>query len=130
MEEKEVDRSNALSKAIASLKVHLTSSQKKKMLGLALLIFISAVFDVFGLASILPLVKLATEPSLIHKNNLLQTIYEAGHFNNDKDFLLFTIIAVFLFFAFKTLFGLFVNYLQTKFSTAVAYGITKRQFEK
>lgn len=130
MEEQEIDRSNALSKAIKSLKVHLTSSQKKKMLGLSLLIFISAVFDVFGLASILPLVKLATEPSLIFKNEILSNIFHWGHFSNEKNFLLFVIIAVFGFFAFKTLFGLFVNYLQTKFSTAVAYGITKRQFEK
>lgn len=130
MEEQEIDRSNALSKAIKSLKVHLTSSQKKKMLGLSFLIFISAVFDVFGLASILPLVKLATEPSLIFKNELLSKIYSAGQFTNEKNFLLFVIITVFLFFLIKTLFGLFVNYLQTKFSTAVAYGITKRQFEK
>ena len=130
MEEQQIDRSNALSKAIKSLKVHLTSSQKKKMLGLSFLIFISAVFDVFGLASILPLVKLATEPSLIFKHELLRKIYSAGQFTNEKNFLLFVIITVFLFFLFKTLFGLFVNYLQTKFSTAVAYGITKRQFEK
>lgn len=130
MEEQEIDRSNALSKAIKSLKVHLTSSQKKKMLGLSFLIFISAVLDVFGLASILPLVKLATEPALILKNDILRKIYFTGQFANEKNFLLFVIICVFLFFLFKTFFGLFVNYLQTKFSTAVAYGITKRQFEK
>jgi len=130
MEEREIDRSNALSKAIKSLKIHLTSSQKKKMIGLSILIFISAILDVFGLASILPLVKLATEPSLIFKNKILNDVYYAGHFTNEKNFLLFVIISVFLFFLFKTLFGLFVNYLQTKFSTAVAYGITKRQFEK
>jgi hypothetical protein len=108
MEEQEIDRSNALSKAIKSLKVHLTSSQKKKMIGLSFLIFISAVLDVFGLASILPLVKLATEPSLIFKNEILSKIYIAGHFANEKNFLLFVIISVFVFFLFKTLFGLFV----------------------
>jgi len=84
MQEHEIDRSNALSKAINSLKVHLTSSQKKKMIGLSILIFISAVLDVFGLASILPLVKLATEPSLILKNKILSSIYYAGHFSNEK----------------------------------------------
>jgi ABC-type multidrug transport system fused ATPase/permease subunit len=130
MEEQEIDRSNALSKAIKSLKIHLTSSQKKKMIGLSILIFISAILDVFGLASILPLVKLATEPSLIFKNKILSNIYHVGQFSSGKNFLLFVIISVFLFFLFKTLFGLFVNYLQTKFSTAVAYEITQRQFEK
>jgi len=130
MEEQEIDRSSALSKALHSLKIHLSSSQKKQMAGLSLLIFISALFDVFGLASILPLVKLATEPNLIFKSDVLNYLYHAGNFSTEKNFLLFIICFVFVFFLFKTIFGLFVNYLQTKFSTAVAYNITKKQFEK
>ncbi len=130
MEEQVIDRNSALSKALYSLKVHLSFSQKKQMAGLSLLIFISALFDVFGLASILPLVKLATEPNLIFKNDALNYLYHVGNFSTEKNFLLFIICFVFVFFLFKTLFGLFVNYLQTKFSTAVAYNITKKQFEK
>lgn len=130
MEEQEIDRSSALSKALNSLKVHLSTTQKKQMAGLSLLIFISALFDVFGLASILPLVKIATEPTLIFKTEVLNYLYHKGNFSTEKNFLLFIICFVFVFFLFKTLFGLFVNYLQTKFSTAVAYNITKKQFEK
>ncbi len=130
MEEQEIDRSSALSKALNSLKVHLSTTQKKQMAGLSLLIFISALFDVFGLASILPLVKLATEPNLIFKSDVLNYLYHIGNFSTEKNFLLFIICFVFVFFLFKTVFGLFVNYLQTKFSTAVAYNITKKQFEK
>ena len=130
MEEQEIDRSSALSKALNSLKVHLSTTQKKQMAGLSFLIFISALFDVFGLASILPLVKLATEPNLIFKSDVLNYLYHAGNFSTEKNFLLFIICFVFVFFLFKTIFGLFVNYLQTKFSTAVAYNITKKQFEK
>ncbi len=130
MEEQEIDRSSALSKALNSLKVHLSTTQKKQMAGLSLLIFISALFDVFGLASILPLVKIATEPTLIFKTEALNYLYHKGNFSTEKNFLLFIICFVFVFFLFKTLFGLFVNYLQTKFSTAVAYNITKKQFEK
>jgi len=130
MEEQEIDRSSALSKALNSLKVHLSTTQKKQMAGLSFLIFISALFDVFGLASILPLVKLATEPNLIFKSDVLNYFYHAGNFSTEKNFLLFIICFVFVFFLFKTIFGLFVNYLQTKFSTAVAYNITKKQFEK
>ena len=130
MEEQEIDRSSALSKALNSLKVHLSTTQKKQMAGLSLLIFISALFDVFGLASILPLVKIATEPTLIFKTEALNYLYHKGNFSTEKNFLLFIICFVFVFFLFKTVFGLFVNYLQTKFSTAVAYNITKKQFEK
>ena len=92
MEEQEIDRSSALSKALNSLKVHLSTTQKKQMAGLSFLIFISALFDVFGLASILPLVKLATEPNLIFKSDVLNYFYHAGNFSTEKNFLLFIIL--------------------------------------
>ncbi|HOS47741.1 MAG TPA: ABC transporter ATP-binding protein [Bacteroidia bacterium] len=129
-EENDVDRNGALSRAIKSLGLNLTSSQKRKMGGMTVLIFLSAIFDVFGLASILPLVKLAADPKAIHANNKLHYLYDYFGFTSDKTFLLVVILIVFGFFVFKSAFGLFVNYLQTKFSTQIAHDITKRQFNK
>ena len=70
--EENIDRSSAVSKAIKSLKENLTASQKRKMAGMSVLIFLSALCDVFGLASILPLVKLASNPMSLHKNKYLE----------------------------------------------------------
>ncbi len=128
--ENDVDRNGALSRAINSLRLNLTAPQKRKMGGLTILIFLSAIFDVFGLASILPLVKLAADPKAIHKSNKLHYLYDTFGFTSDKNFLLVIILIVFGFFVFKSAFGLFVNYLQTKFSTQIARDITKRQFNK
>lgn len=124
------DRSGALQKSIASLRRHLTPSQKRQMAGLLVLILLSAIFDVFGLASILPLVKLAADPSAIHQYAALQWLYEISGIESDKNFMLFLVTGILVFFIVKSAFGFFVNYLQTVFSSNVAYHITKRQFTK
>jgi type IV secretory pathway component VirB8 len=62
---------DAMGLAIKSLRMHLTQAQKRKMYLMMILIFTSAILDVFGLAAILPLVKLATEPAVIHTNQIL-----------------------------------------------------------
>src|SRR6188508_3214280 len=108
----QVDRSSAIPKAVRSLKLHLTPSQKKRMWMQMMLIFASAIFDVFGLASILPIVRLAGEPAVIHNYASLEWVYQHLHFSSDKSFLLFMILGVLLFFIAKSAFGVFVNYLQ------------------
>ena len=121
---------DALGLAIKSLRMHLDDSQRRKMYLLVGLIFISALMDVFGLASILPLVKLATEPEVIRSNEYLNAIYTGLNFGSDKSFLLFMIMSVLGFFIFKSVFGIFVNYLETRFSANIAHTITRKQFNK
>lgn len=121
---------DALGLAIKSLRMHLDDSQRRKMYLLVGLIFISALMDVFGLASILPLVKLATEPEVIRSNEYLNAIYTGLNFGSDKSFLLFMIMSVLGFFIFKSVFGIFVNYLETRFSANIAHSITRKQFNK
>ena len=126
----QVDRSNALPKAVKSLGRHLTSAQKKRMMLQMVLIFISAVFDVFGLAAILPIVKLSGTPEAIHQIKILEWLFVNLHFTSDKNFLLFLMLSVLGFFIFKSLFGVMVNYLQMRFATDLAYKLTRNQFNK
>ncbi len=121
---------DALGLAVKSLRMHLSEAQKRKMYLMMVLIFISALLDVFGLASILPLVKLATEPEIIHSNEYLNAVYTGLQFSSDKSFLLFMILSVLGFFIAKSIFGIFVNYLETRFSANIAYSITRKQFNK
>lgn len=125
-----VDRSGALPKAIKSLNLHLNAAQKKRMGIQMVLIFISAVLDVFGLASILPIVRLAGEPAVIHTQPVLEWLYINLHFSTDKGFLLFLIIGVLVFFVLKSAFGIFVNWLQVRFAGGIAIHITQQQFKK
>lgn len=115
---------------IKSFKMHLDGPMRKKAAILIVLIFSSAILDVFGIASILPLIKLATDTSVIHSNEYLSAIYNYLHFESEKSFLLFMILSVLGFFIVKSVYGIFVNYLETRFTATLAYNITRKQFNK
>lgn len=110
--------------------MHLSPQQKKRMWVQMGLIFISAILDVFGLASILPIVRLAGEPAVIHQQPALEWLYVNLHFSSEKGFLLFLMISVLVFFVLKSAFGIFVNWLQVRFAGGVAIYITQQQFKK
>lgn len=129
------DESSPLNKdafplVIKSFKMHLDGPMRKKAAILIVLIFSSAILDVFGIASILPLIKLATDTSVIHTNEYLSAIYNYLHFESEKSFLLAMILSVLGFFIIKSVYGIFVNYLETRFTASLAYTITRKQFNK
>jgi len=115
---------------IKSFKMHLDGPLRKKALILIALIFSSAILDVFGIAAILPLIKLATDTSVIHSNEYLSALFNYLQFESDKSFLLFMILSVLGFFIVKSVYGIFVNYLETRFTATLAYKITRKQFNK
>jgi len=115
---------------INSFKMHLDGPMRKKAAILIVLIFSSAILDVFGIASILPLIKLATDTTIIHSNEYLNAIYNYFHFESEKQFLLVMILSVLSFFILKSVYGVFVNYLETRFTATLAYKITRKQFNK
>lgn len=116
--------------SIRSMQEHLNAGHKKSLVWLFVLIFLSAVLDVFGLASILPVISAATKPELIHTNSVLQYIFTALNFTNENNFLLFLILTLLVFFVAKSAFGLFVTFLQSRLSSDMAVHLSKNQFSK
>jgi ABC-type multidrug transport system fused ATPase/permease subunit len=119
MKEHTPGRGTNIRNAIQSIKEHLSASHKKKLVGLSALIFISALLDVFGLASILPVISAATKPELIHSSKVLQPIFEGLNFQSEDKFLLFLIVTLLGFFVLKSAFGLFVTFVQVKLSSEI-----------
>jgi len=124
------EKKDAIPLVIKSFKMHLDGPLRKKALILIALIFSSAILDVFGIAAILPLIKLATDTSVIHSNEYLSALFNYLQFESDKSFLLFMILSVLGFFIVKSVYGIFVNYLETRFTATLAYKITRKQFNK
>jgi ABC-type multidrug transport system fused ATPase/permease subunit len=86
--------------------------------------------NVFGLASIVPVIQVASDPDAIQEKIYLKKLYEFGNFNSATNFLLALILSVFLFFIVKNIFAVFVAYKREKFSTEISLKIIKRQFTK
>lgn len=124
------NKGNNLYKAVNSIIKYTESGHKRKIAGLIVLVFISAILDVVGLAAVLPLIKAGTDLSIIHSNYYLNTLFTYFGFINEKMFVLFLIAILVAYFLFKTAFGIFVNWLQKRLTSEIAIYVTETQFRK
>ena len=116
--------------SVESIAYYLTTSEKRKAVGMFLLVLLTSFLDVVGLASLVPVMMVAAEPGGVEKSRVFSTVYHALHFNSERSFLVALIATVFLFFLFKNLFSTWVNYVQTQFTTKLGLSIVKSQLDK
>ena len=110
----------------------LPSSEKKRVLILFVLILITAVFDMLGVASILPFVALLTNPQLVETNIFFSKSYElATNFGveNKLEFLFFIGMGVFLLLILSLIFRALTTYGQMHFTLMQEYIVGKKLVE-
>ena len=108
----------------------LFSKYKKKSILVFLMALLSSIFEVLGLAVILPVITVVLDSSIIHSNNYLQNIYTLFGFTSDIGFSIFLLVSLFLVFVFKNAFSLLVTYWQSKFSLKISTDIARTQFKR
>ncbi len=122
---------SSFKETINSIKEHLSPAHKKKMVGLAGLILVQGLLDVFGLGLILPIIKIASDPEVISGNKFyLGDLYNRMGFDSINNFMLFIVLSVLVFYILKTIYGLFVSYITALYTTEVAVYITRNQYDK
>ncbi len=121
---------NLVSKTVSNVYRLLTPSQRKKSVFLILSIFSLGLLDVFGLASILPVIFLSTKSELIQSNKYLFAIYTFFNFTSNNTFILAIFGIVVLVFGTKNFLGVWINYSQIKFSYDVAQNLTIRKLKQ
>ena len=89
---------------------------------------LSAIFDVLGLGLIIPLINLAFNPAYYEKYNILVQLHNVLGFQTNDAFIIFLVASILGFYILKSLFGLFVNWLSTKYMIEVAVDITNTSF--
>lgn len=117
-------------RAARSIARHASPTQKRKIAAISVLIFISATLDVVGLAAILPLIQLGTDSSAIHNNVFISSLYEFMGFASEEKFIVFMVLSLLGYFLFKSVFGVFVTWMQARLTAQIATYITRNQFEK
>jgi len=91
-------------------------SNKVTLIKIQLLMIISAVFELFTIISIIPLMKLLVEINLIFENKYLNLIYNNLNFKNTDSFLIFTVLTTIFLFTTSTLLILYTRYSVVKFN--------------
>jgi ABC-type multidrug transport system fused ATPase/permease subunit len=117
-------------RSLNSIRYYLTPQDKRKAIGMFVLLLISSVLDVFGLASLVPVIMAASRPGSILKNKYALWLYNALGITTERNFLVFLIVGIFIFFLIKNIFSTLINYQQTKFTAHIALKVIQRQFEK
>ena len=110
----------------------LSPDERKKAYFLLVMVFIMALLDMLGVASILPFMAVLTNPKLIETNSFLNTMFEiSGSFGveNHKEFLFALGILVFVILVVSLVFKALTSYLQIRFVLMREYSIGKRLVE-
>ena len=110
----------------------LSPDERKKAYFLLVMVFIMALLDMIGVASILPFMTVLTNPNLIETNSFLNTMFEislAFGVANHKEFLFALGILVFIILVISLAFKALITYLQTRFILMREYSIGKRLVE-
>ena len=98
-----VKKEKIIQRSLKSIATYLTPWQKRRAFLLFILSMIASVLDVFGLASLVPIVLVTAEPGGVFKNKWTNSLYHFFSFSSEKNFLL-TLVACFLaFFILKTI---------------------------
>lgn len=93
----------------------LTLNERKRALLLLVMIFIMALLDLVGVASIMPFMAVLSNPQLIHTNAILSQTYILLGFETQRSFLIFLGIVVFAVMLISIAFKAFTSYAQTRF---------------
>ena len=120
-------------KTIKQLLFLLMPIERKRGVLLLIMIFIMALIDMMGVASILPFMAVLANPSLIETNSILNSIYQASSiFNveNNQQFLFFLGVMVFIILVTSLSFKAFTTYVQVRYIEMCNYSICKRLTER
>jgi len=116
--------------SLDSIRFYLSPQDKRKAIGMLLLLLLSSVLDVFGLASLVPVIMAASHPGSVMGNKYAFWLYQHLGFSTEKSFLVFLISAIFFLFLFKNVFSTFISYQQVKFTARLALQVISSQFQK
>lgn len=94
----------------------MPSSYKIRAVGLLLGILVNSLFDLIGIAAVLPLIATILKEDFIHSNAFLSWIYVKGGFTSDNSFIAFLSAVIFLTIVVKNLFGLWIQKTQYQFT--------------
>ena len=110
----------------------LTHNERKRAVLLVVMIFIMALFDMIGIASIVPFIAVLSNPSFIDTNIILNSTYQISKefgIENYQEFLFLLGVLVFVLLIISLTFKALTAYAQVRFVKMREYTIGKRLIE-
>lgn len=107
----------------------LTPEQRRSFLTLQFLVILMAVFEVIGVASIVPFMALMSDITIIEGDNILAQIYTYSGVNNHQDFVFYVGLVVLLLLTIGSLISMYTVWVLSIFGQKTGISIGDRLFE-
>jgi ATP-binding cassette, subfamily B, bacterial PglK len=120
---------NPFFNAIKNIRSILDVDQKRRSLIMILLLFVNAIFDVFGIATILPLVNAALDPASVQTAWYLKIPYDFIGVKDHITFMFILSVIIFFVFVIKNLVSIFIFYIQAKFCFNISQRLSQNMFK-
>jgi ABC-type multidrug transport system fused ATPase/permease subunit len=116
-------------KTIKKLLELLSYKERKHMLFLLFMTVVMAIFDMIGVASIMPFMAVLANPNFVQSNIFLNAVYNKLGFNDHNQFLFALGILVFVLLVVSLAFKALTTYAQMRFALLREYSIGRRLLE-
>jgi ABC-type multidrug transport system fused ATPase/permease subunit len=116
--------------AIKKLLDLLNERDRRQGLILLLSMLLVAAFETAGIASIMPFMAVVTDPSVIHSNKWLSTLYNYLGFSGDRDFLRFLGVSVVVLLVVSNLIKAANSWLTQRYHNKLNYVLAQRLLAK
>jgi ABC-type multidrug transport system fused ATPase/permease subunit len=121
---------NIVFATIKNIRITLLPKHKRVVSVLFLLVFASAIFEVLGLALVLPVINIAIHPTIVENNSIVNFVFTALGFVSKRNFSFFLFSVVTVFFLLKNVTLLFVSYYQSYFTSTISGEIGHDLFKR
>jgi len=125
---KKVLKKNIIISTLLDVYHLLLPSQRFSALKVTVLIFIGSLVDVIGLASILPVMFMALDTTVIHTNVWINMVYTFLGFQSENSFIFCSVLALLFFYIVKNIISVLIIYFQSRFCYNIATNLSFRQF--
>jgi ABC-type multidrug transport system fused ATPase/permease subunit len=88
----------------------------------------SAILDIIGLGSMVPILMLAIDNNFLEKSSKLRFIYALFGFQTEAHFLIFLLIVIFCFFLIKNIFALWIQNKTTKIASEATIYLSENAY--
>ncbi len=123
-------RNNIVSITIRRILALLSPTEKRRGLRMVFATMLGALLDVAGLAFMVPVMLVATDPEYIQKSNAMRWVQETSGFTDYPSFMMFLGATLLVVFLIKNSIALLIHYSHSNFSFSVATSVAHRQFIK
>ena len=89
----------------------------------------SAILDIIGLGSMVPILMLAIDNNFLDKSSKLRYVYALLGFQSEANFLIFLLIVIFCFFLIKNVFALWIQRLTAKIASEANIYLSKNAYD-